>query len=108
MAADSKGGRALLTDKDFVDLVDEAGTVVGSVPKHWADTELPPGTSRKGAQAEPEPPAEPHPVPSKDEKREALETYAVEHAGLTAEDAKAFGNKDELHAAIVAAKADQS
>lgn len=43
------------------------------------------------------------PVPAESETRDTLEAYAVEHAGLTEEEAKAFPNKGELHAAIVAA-----
>lgn len=41
-------GRHLLTEKDFVDVVDEEGEVVGSVPKHWDDDlDLAPGLKKK-------------------------------------------------------------
>lgn len=41
-------GQVLLDTGDFVDLLDETGRVVGSVPRHWADADLPAGT-HKGA-----------------------------------------------------------
>ncbi|MDP9820389.1 hypothetical protein [Nocardioides massiliensis] len=46
--AENSNGTHVLAGKDFVDLVDEADEVVGSVPKHWRDDQLPPGTKKKG------------------------------------------------------------
>lgn len=47
-------------------------------------------------------------VPAKSATRPELEAYAVEHAGMTVEDAAAFANKDDLHTALVEAAADHS
>ncbi|UIU47070.1 hypothetical protein [Microcystis phage MinS1] len=41
-------GKHLLTEKDFVDVVDEEDNVVGSVPKHWGADQLAPGLKKKG------------------------------------------------------------
>jgi hypothetical protein len=103
----------LYEEKDFADVVDESGNVVGSAPKAWKDTDLlqpghkVKGGGRSGSSSQSSTPAPPagDEVPAKSENRDVLEAYAVEHAGISEEDAKAFGNKDELHAAIVAAKA---
>lgn len=101
-------------EKDFADVVDEDGNVVGQAPKAWAGTDLlPPGQKIKGGRRAASASTadtkddgkDEHPVPAESESREALEAYAVEHAGISEEDAKAFPNKGELHAAIVAAKA---
>ena len=41
--------------------------------------------------------------PTESATRDELEAYAVQHAGISHEDAQAFANKAELHAAIAAA-----
>jgi hypothetical protein len=103
----------LYDEKDFADVVDESGNVVGRAPKAWAGTgllqsghKIKGGGRRQSSGGSPDstPPAGDE-VPAKSENRDLLEAYAVTHAGISEEDAKAFGNKDELHAAIVAAKA---
>ncbi|MCL8026317.1 hypothetical protein [Nocardioides bruguierae] len=43
-----KNGRHLLGSKDMVDLLGEDDKVIGSVPKHWDETLLTPGTKKKG------------------------------------------------------------
>lgn len=43
----ANAGRHLLTDKDFVDVIDDNDDVVGSAPKHWDETYLAPGTKLK-------------------------------------------------------------
>ena len=42
-------------------------------------------------------------LPVKTSTREVLETYAVDHGGMTVDQAKAYGTKAELHAALEAA-----
>lgn len=42
-------------------------------------------------------------APAESESRAALEKFAVTHAGMSREQAEGYGNKGELHAAIVAA-----
>lgn len=99
----------LYAEKDFADVVDEDGEVVGRAPKAWAGTDLlPAGQKVKGGRGRSKPATDDVPddaeapeVPADSETREVLEAFAVEHAGITAEDAKAFGNKGDLHAAIV-------
>ena len=89
------------------------------VPSHWLGTDLlPPGAKKKGRSSssssssapsgDSNPPADPNPVPAKSTSRADLEKYAVEHGGMTEEQAKGYGNADELHAALVAAKAAKS
>ncbi len=109
-------------DSDFADLVDEAtDEVVGQVPKSWKGTDLiPPGHKVKGGgraavsakpgtkDDEPKGGEDAAKVPAESENRDVLEAYAVKHAGISADDAKAFTNKAELHAAIVKAVADKS
>lgn len=106
----------LYTEKDFADVVDESGEVVGRAPKAWAGTDLlPAGQKIKGAGRSQTKPAadkgskdgssdagQPQ-VPAESENRDVLEAFAVEHTGITDEDAKAFANKGDLYAAIVAA-----
>lgn len=41
-------GRHLLTEKDFVKVVDAEGNDLPSVPKHWGSDLLPPGAEKKG------------------------------------------------------------
>lgn len=98
----------LYKEKDFVEVVDADGHPVqgfaSPVPKAWVGTDLlPQGAKAKGrAQAKPSTPTEPQ-VPAESENRDVLEAYAVEHAGMTEEQAKEFANKGELHAAITKA-----
>lgn len=41
-------GRHLLTEKDFVDVIDEEGNDLGyQVPKHWTQDDLPAGAKKK-------------------------------------------------------------
>lgn len=47
-SADPDDGTVLLDGSAFVDLLDADDNVVGSVPAHWADDQLPAGT-HKGA-----------------------------------------------------------
>jgi hypothetical protein len=93
-------------ESDFADVVNDAGDVVGRAPKAWRGTDLlPPGEKIKGGgKSSSSAPADPDPVPAESATREELDKYAVEHAGMTAEQASAFDNKAALHAAIVAAK----
>lgn len=105
----------LYTEKDFADVVDESGEVVGRAPKAWAGTDLlPAGQKVKGGRRasstsdEQKPPADTGSdgkpsVPAESENRDVLEAFAVEHAGISEEDAKAFNNKGDLHAAIITA-----
>lgn len=43
-------------------------------------------------------------LPVKSSSRADLEAYAVDHGGMTAEDAAGFPNKDELYAALEASQ----
>jgi hypothetical protein len=104
----------LYTEKDMADVVDGDGNVVGRAPKSWKDAGLlSDGQKIKGGRSSSNSAKDDgkgdtkdeNPVPAETESRDALEAYAVEHAGISEEDAKAFSNKGELHAAIVAAKA---
>lgn len=99
-------------EKDFADVVDGDDNVVGRAPKAWKGTDrLPPGhkikggSSSSGSSQSSTAPTDPNPVPAKSTSRADLEAYAVEHGGMTEEQAKGYGNVDELHAALVAAKA---
>jgi hypothetical protein len=38
-------GRHLLTEKDFVEVVDDEGNELPPVPKHWGEEQLPAGAS---------------------------------------------------------------
>ena len=95
------------TEKDFVTVVEGEGddAVETRIPKAWVDTDfMPPGAKVKkgrsgGSSTKTEPPADG--VPAKSETREVLEAYAVDKGGLTEDEAKAFANKDELHAELV-------
>jgi hypothetical protein len=96
-------------DKDFADVVDDNGNVVGRAPKSWKGTGLlQAGHSIKGGRAsKPAPdPASPgeSEVPAESETRDVLEAYAVAH-GMSQEQAEGYPNKGELHTAIVAAAA---
>lgn len=99
-------------EDDFVMVADPAGNVQpDAVPKGWVGTDLLPAgwkeasayqvkksekeTSGPGAGG----------VPPETATRPELEAYAVEHGGLTAEQASTFDTKADLRAAIVAAKA---
>jgi hypothetical protein len=107
----------LYTEKDFADVVDESGNVIGQAPKAWKGTDLlPPGHSIKGGGRSASASSgagssgsandkDENAVPAESENRDVLEAYAVKHAGISEEDAKAFPNKGELHAAIVKANA---
>jgi hypothetical protein len=112
-------------DSDFTDLVDEVtDEVVGQVPKSWKGTDLvPPGHKVKGGGRASSPAKTEDKsqrsnesggndgaakVPAESENRDVLEAYAVEHAGISADDAKAFTNKADLRAAIVKAVAAKS
>ena len=92
----------------FVDVVDADGAVMAGfenpVPTHWVGTSLLPDGAKKkgrsgGSSTPPAPTADG--VPAKSETREVLEAYAVDKGGLTQDEAKAFANKDELHAELV-------
>ena len=95
------------TEKDFVTVVEGEGddAVETRIPKAWVDTDfMPPGAKvkkgRSGGSSTPtDPPA--GGVPAKSENRDVLEAYAVDKGGLTQDEAKAFANKDELHAELV-------
>jgi nucleotide-binding universal stress UspA family protein len=44
-------GRELLSEKDFVDVVDAEGNPLPSVPKHWGEDQLPPGAKKVSKKA---------------------------------------------------------
>ena len=44
-------GRFLLTEKDFVEVVDADGNPLPSVPKHWGEDQLAPGAKTKSKPA---------------------------------------------------------
>ena len=92
----------------FIDVVAADGVVMAGfenpVPSHWVGTDLLPAGAKKkgrsgGSSGPSTPPADG--VPAKSETREVLEAYAVDKGGLTQDEAKAFANKDELHAELV-------
>lgn len=94
----------------FVDVVDAEGEkLVGfenPVPAHWVGTDLlPAGAKKKGRSSTSSGSSSTEPsgdgVPAKSSTREVLEAYAADKGGLTAEEAQAFGTKDELHAELV-------
>ena len=95
----------------WVKVVDADGNVQkDEVPSHWVGTDLLPHGYKKAGRAaggqsssNDNPPADPNPVPAKSTSRPDLEAYAVEHGGMTEEEAKAYPIVDELHAALVAA-----
>jgi hypothetical protein len=102
-------------DKDFVEVVDAHGNALRNrVPKAWIGTDLlPEGTKQARATRQAQQPSGgsgsgdggsgTSEVPAKSENRDVLEQFATEHAGMTAEQAAGYQNKDELHAAIVEA-----
>lgn len=45
--AENTKGRHLLTEKDFVDVVDDEGNDLPPVPKHWGEDQLPAGAKVK-------------------------------------------------------------
>ena len=99
----------------FIDVVDADGAAMAGfenpVPAHWVGTDLlPAGAKKKGRSGgSSTPPATANDgVPAKSETREVLEAYAVDKGGLTEDEAKAFANKDELHAELVKRASDNS
>lgn len=104
-------GQHLLKDKDFVDVVDQAGNDLGyRVPKHWGKDELPPGVSKKSRSSSGSssgsgsstPAADPNAEPAGNAGREAWADYAVKVKGAKPEDlvdgdGKELG-RDELKA----------
>lgn len=100
--ADTSSGTLFLKAADFVDVIDEAGNKVGTAPKHWRADQLPAGTKLKAGKAGKAGKDDEGPkVPAKSSSRADLNAYAVEHGGLSAEEAEAFKSAEELHAALV-------
>ena len=106
MTAENTQGQHLLPASAFVDLLDASGEVVGSVPKHWTADDLPAGTKKKAGKASKDSGTKDSgtngapKVPAKSSSRTDLNAYAVEHGGMTAEEAEAFKSGDELHAEL--------
>lgn len=97
------------TEKDFVDVVDEAGEPAGSYPKAWQGTEFWPDgvkpagrtSSRQSAPAPDAPVEIPEGDPSDDWKVPQIDAYAARE-GIDLGDAK---NKADKLAAIATSKA---
>lgn len=95
--AENTKGRLLLTEKDFVKVVDAEGKDLPPVPKHWAADQLPAGAEKKSGRASSSsastsssstPPPDPDAEPAGNASTEAWADWAKRVKGATDDDLK--------------------